>query len=73
VSLVAERRLASQELVQSFGIERQVSALERVQVTFAMQINKPLEILVAAALLALRSLSEIVIGRLSVTWSSRHV
>jgi hypothetical protein len=44
-----------------------------VQVPFAVQLDKPLEILLATALLALYPLPEIAIDRLSVTWSSRHV
>jgi hypothetical protein len=41
------------ELVQGFGVERDVSALERVHVTFTMQLYESLETLLAAALLAL--------------------
>jgi hypothetical protein len=49
------------------------SALEQVQLTFATQLDDSLEVLLAIALLALRPLPEIAIGRLPVAWSSRHV
>jgi hypothetical protein len=44
-----------------------------VQVAFAMQLYKSLQILRAIALLALAPLPEITIDRLSVISSSRHV
>jgi hypothetical protein len=61
---------ASEALKRLFEIvsaERDVSALEHVQVPFATQLNDPLEILLAIALLALRPLPEIAISGLPVT------
>ncbi len=63
----------SRELIQGFGVERHISALERVQVTLAMLFGDPLEILLTTALLAFGSFPEILIGRLPVTCSSSHV
>jgi len=59
--------------VQRVRSERHVSALERVQMTLAVQLEDPFAAFLASALVALRPLPEIPIRRLAVTWSSRHV
>jgi Zn-dependent protease len=62
----------SSELVQRVCIELSVSALEHVQVTFATLLDNPLEILCAAALLALGPLTQIAVGRLWIIPTRRH-
>ena len=66
-------RRKSAALSQAVATEPAGPALKHVQLTFAPQLDDPLEILLAIALLALDPLPEIAIGRLPVAWSSRHV
>jgi hypothetical protein len=47
--------------------------LERVQLTFALRLDDPLQVLLAPPLVALRPFAEIAVVPLSFTWSSSHV
>jgi len=67
------RRRSRPLSVQSGRIEPDVSALERVQLPLAPQLENALEILLAPPLMALCLLSEFAVGGLSVARSSRHV
>jgi hypothetical protein len=63
-----ERPGVRYELLRGVGAERDVSVLERMQMALAAQLDEPLEVLLATALLALGPLPEIAVAGLPVTF-----